>query len=184
EKYNSIMDKLNSQPDRNEDEIFNEIAPQYGTTGPELKKWMNENSSKAIDDESIYGKYEAPAVKNNENTDNEALKSIYENKIRVFYKDNADVSATVKKGIYTINLYPKGDFKDAIIHLQADYISKIDSELADVWITYTDSVKNLSKTINQDINQDVCINVINPMNEENVLYSSMSGIEIYNFTKN
>lgn len=184
EKYNSIMDKLNSQPDRNEDEIFNEIAPQYGTKGPELKKWMNENSSKAIDAESIYGKYEAPAVKNNENTDNEALKSIYENKIRVFYKDNADVSATVKKGIYTINLYPKGDFKDAIIHLQADYISKIDSELADVWITYTDSVKNLSKTINQDINQDVCINVINPMNEENVLYSSMSGIEIYNFTKN
>lgn len=184
EKYNSIMDKLYSQPDRNEDEIFDEIAPQYGTTGPELKKWMTENSSKAIDAESIYGKYKAPEIKNNENKGNEALKSIYENKIREFYKDNADVSATVKKGIYTINLYPKGDFKDAIIHLQADHISKIDSQLSDVWITYTDSVKNLSKTINKDINQDVCINVINPMNEENVLYSSMSGIEIYNFTKN
>lgn len=184
EKYNSIMDKLNSQPDRSEDEIFNEIAPQYGTTGPELKKWMSENSSKAIAAESIYGKYKAPTVKNNENVGNDAIKSVYENKIREVYKDNAYVSATMKNGIYTINLYPKGDFKDAIIHLQADHISKVDSELGDVWITYTDAVKKLSKTINQDINQDVCINVINPMNEENVLYSSMNGIEIYNFTKN
>lgn len=181
-KYNSIMDKLYSQPDRNEDEIFDEIAPQYGTTGPELKKWMDENSSKAIDAESVYGKYKSPEIKNDQNLGNDTIKSIYENKIRENYKDNADVSATMKDNIYTISLYPKGDFRDAIIHLQTEHISKINSELGDVWITYTDSVKKLSKTINQDINQDVCINVINPMNEENVLFSSLNGIEIYNFT--
>ena len=181
-KYNSIMDKLYSQPDRNEDEIFDEIAPQYGTTGPELKKWMDENSSKAIDAESVYGKYKAPEIKNDENLGSDNIKSIYENKIRENYKDNADLSATMKDNIYTISLYPKGDFRDAIIHLQTEHISKINSELGDVWITYTDSVKKLSKTINQDINQDVCINVINPMNEENVLFSSLNGIEIYNFT--
>lgn len=182
DKYHSIMDKLYSQPDRNEDEIFDEIAPQYGTTGPELKKWMSENSSKAIDAESIYGKYEPPTVKKNKNLGNDAKKSIYESKLRENYKDNADVSATMKNGIYTINLYPKGDFKDAIIQLQANHISKVNSELSDVWITYTDAVKKLSKTINQDIGQDVSINVINPMNEDRVIYSALSGIEVYNFT--
>lgn len=88
----------------------------------------------------------------------------------------------MKNGIYTINLYPKGDFRDAIIQLQADHISKVNPELSDVWITYTDAVKKLSKTINQDIGQDVSINVINPMNEDRVIYSALSGIEVYNFT--
>lgn len=38
--YNEVMNTLNSDYDRDEDEIFEEMAPQYGMTADELKQFM------------------------------------------------------------------------------------------------------------------------------------------------
>lgn len=40
--YNDVLDILYSDPDKAEDEIFEEIAPQYGMTAEELKDFMYE----------------------------------------------------------------------------------------------------------------------------------------------
>lgn len=39
--YNNVMEKLYSEPDRSEDDIFAELAPQYGMTKDELRDFMN-----------------------------------------------------------------------------------------------------------------------------------------------
>lgn len=39
--YNETMDALNSQPDRSEDEILSELAPNYNMTADELKTFMH-----------------------------------------------------------------------------------------------------------------------------------------------
>lgn len=40
--YNDVLDILYSDPDKVEDEIFEEVAPQYGMTAKELKDFMYE----------------------------------------------------------------------------------------------------------------------------------------------
>lgn len=40
--FNDILDVLYSDPDKAEDEILEEIAPQYGMTAEELKNFMYE----------------------------------------------------------------------------------------------------------------------------------------------
>jgi hypothetical protein len=40
--YNEVIDRLNSEYDRPEDEILEEIAPNYGMSAAELKEFLNE----------------------------------------------------------------------------------------------------------------------------------------------
>lgn len=40
--YNEVMNKLDAEPDRDEDDIFSEIAPDYGMTASELHDFMLE----------------------------------------------------------------------------------------------------------------------------------------------
>ena len=42
-KYNDIMDYLYASPDKSEDELFEELAKQYGETADELKDFINSN---------------------------------------------------------------------------------------------------------------------------------------------
>lgn len=45
-KYNEVMDALNAEPNRPENEIFAEIAPKYGMTGDELQQFMRDMMGK------------------------------------------------------------------------------------------------------------------------------------------
>lgn len=38
--YNEVMDALDAEPNRAEEDIFDELAPQYGMTGSELKEFI------------------------------------------------------------------------------------------------------------------------------------------------
>lgn len=48
ELYNEVMDILNSDWSRSEDEILEEIAPNYSMTASELKQFLNDNMEAAI----------------------------------------------------------------------------------------------------------------------------------------
>ena len=49
QKYSSIMDALNAEPNRSEDEILADIAPLYGDSVEDLYAFLKENMSAAVD---------------------------------------------------------------------------------------------------------------------------------------
>ena len=49
EKYNRILEYLNSNPDKSEDELFKDLEQEFGDTSANLKSFVNANMQNAID---------------------------------------------------------------------------------------------------------------------------------------
>ena len=87
-----------------------------------------------------------------------------------------DVKTETEDNIFFINLYPKGDLVTDIMAL----VVTPNQELLDSWKGVTDMLSDMTKEAQKGIGQDVTLNVMNPANEENILYSNVNGAELYN----
>lgn len=108
---------------------------------------------------------------------NEDKKTVVESLIKSQFKEFFDTETETKDGIFYIYLDPKGDMVNDITYLLTN---PEDPEIVKAWKGVTDMLSNLSKQAREQIDEEVSINIRNPLNKDNIIYSNASGAEFYN----
>lgn len=89
------------------------------------------------------------------------------------YKGKAEVKYNSSDDMFTI--LPTMDGYIDIIHEAEDGDT-------DNWDTVTDSIDKVSKALYEDVKLKMPVSLVNPANEEKVLYTSIDGLSAYDFT--
>lgn len=114
----------------------------------------------------------------NSNIDNDNVKELSLGIMKENFKDYCEVNAETQDNIYFIHLYPKNDLKTEIIALLADPTNET---LQEGWKAMTDGLLSMSGQFDDNISENVSIMVHNPINTENVLFTTVGEVETYNF---
>lgn len=108
---------------------------------------------------------------------NDDKKALVETLIKGQFADFFDTETETKDGIFYIYLDPKGDMVNDITFL----ISNPDNpEILKAWKGVTDMLSDVAKQAREQIDEEVSINIRNPLNKDNIIYSNASGAEFYN----
>lgn len=112
---------------------------------------------------------------NKETLLNEAINLIKNN-----FNNDFNVESEIEGNLVFIHMYPKGDVEKAITALMMDQTNTL---LANSWDYATSNLSSMSKTFKKTTGKDVNIMIHNPINKENVVFSTYNEAEIYNFMK-
>lgn len=119
---------------------------------------------------------EEPKEENKE-LSNDDKKVVVETLIKGQFSDFFDTETKTEEGIFYINLYPKGELVNDITYLLTN---PNDQEIKDSWKGVTDMLADITKQSRESIDEEVSLNVYNPLNKENIIYSNVNGAELYN----
>lgn len=119
---------------------------------------------------------EEPKEENKE-LSNDDKKAVVEALIKGQFAEFFDTKTETKDGIFYINLYPKGDLVNDITFLLTNPDNQ---EIKNSWKGVTDMLVNITKQARENIDEEVSLNVYNPLNKKNIIYSNVSGAEFYN----
>lgn len=113
----------------------------------------------------------------NQEISNDDKKMIVESLIKAQFAEFFDTETETKDGIFYVYLYPKGEMANNLTYFMTH---SNEPEMIESWKGVTDMLSDLSKQAKEQIDEEVSINIRNPLNEENVIYSNASGMEFYN----
>lgn len=153
----------------------------------EIEKLKNDNnilkSSKNVDTKSIEktpveAKTTEEATDKPQTTNKDTLLDDATNTIKNNFKNDFDVESEVEGNLVFIHMYPKGDVEKAITALMLD---QTNTTLANSWDYAMGNLASMSKTFNETTGKDINIMIHNPINKENIVYSTYNNAVIYNF---
>lgn len=136
------------------------------------------NSRRPQDLISIAKTYESPESKlSNSNINKDALRSYFISQTQSDFSEFCDVKAEVKDNALFIHLYPKDDLANEILqYLAGDRNASIDKG----WDTMTSGLLSDSKAYFESVGENISFALHNPVNEENILFSTLNGMVHYN----
>lgn len=112
---------------------------------------------------------------------NEDVKIVLAASIKAQFEDMCDVSTETLDGNFVIHLYPKStELKTEIAGLMID---KTNPQLLEGWNQMSKGLVTLSKSVNEQLNENVSIMLHNPVNIENVLFVTLNDVVFSDFTK-
>lgn len=137
---------------------------------------------------SIAETYDAPD--NNEdkaetssegNIDNEDIKTYATAIAQTQFADFCDVSTETKDDIFIIHLYPTNDdLKTEIAGLMLDTSNP---QLLSGWQQMKEGLTSFSKSVNDELSENVSIMLHNPVNDEMILLAILNDVVIVDFTQ-
>ncbi len=112
------------------------------------------------------------------NDDKKAALTAY---ITEIFKDDCDVEIEVENNTFMIHLYPKdSDLKEEILAIMLD--SK-NPQLLEEWEQLRQSLLSASKSIKEQIDENVSISIHNPLNSEAILLTVFNDFVFQDFIK-
>lgn len=116
-----------------------------------------------------------------ENISNEDTKTFVTALAKKQFEEFCDVSTETQNDIFVIHLYPKNDdLKSEIAGLMID---KTNPQLLSGWQQMKEGLTSFSKSVNDELNENVSIMLHNPVNDEMVLLSTLNDVVIADFTQ-
>lgn len=116
-----------------------------------------------------------------ENISNEDTKTFVTALAKTQFEEFCDVSTETQNDIFVIHLYPKNDdLKSEIAGLMID---KTNPQLLSGWQQMKEGLTSFSKSVNDELNENVSIMLHNPVNDEMVLLSTLNDVVIADFTQ-
>ena len=116
-----------------------------------------------------------------ENLSNEDAKTLVTAFTKSQFKDMCDVSTETMDGIFVIHIYPKDpDLKTEIAGLMLD---KTNPQLLEGWNQMSNGLVEYSKSVKEQVDENVSIMLHNPVNTENVLFVTLNDTVVSDFTK-
>ena len=137
---------------------------------------------------SIAETYDAPDNKEDkaetsseENISNEDVKTYVTAIAQTQFEDFCDVSTETKDDLFIIHLYPTNDdLKTEIAGLMLDTSNP---QLLDGWENMKKGLTSFSKSVNDELSENVSIMIHNPVNDEMVLLAILNDVVISDFTQ-
>ncbi|WP_297281320.1 hypothetical protein [uncultured Anaerococcus sp.] len=97
--------------------------------------------------------------------------------IEYSFKDLCDITTKDEGDIFFIRLHPKDELAEEISQLMMDSQNQ---DLRDEWKIITDGVILISEEYYNIIGENVSISILNPLNEDNIIFTTFNGEEYYN----
>lgn len=154
----------------------------------EPKEEPKENNETPVEvEKEVVSNEPAPAVQDTQkeevptsNVSNDQMKEAGLALLKENFKEFCDIEAETDGNIYFVHMYPKDQLKSEIITLLAN---PNDETLKSSWNTMAEGLINMSGEFDSNIEENVSIMLYNPLNTENVLFSTIGNAETYNFMK-
>lgn len=165
---------------------------EYPYAKIEIKKEAADNfdfdTKNPSDLKSIAETYDAPdnnedisETSAKENINNEDTKTFVTALAKTQFEEFCDVSTETRNDIFVIHLYPNNDdLKSEIAGLMID---KTNPQLLSGWQQMKEGLTSFSKSVNDELNENVSIMLHNPVNDEMVLLSTLNDVVIADFTQ-
>lgn len=137
---------------------------------------------------SIAETYDAPD--NNEdkaetsserNIDNEDIKTYATAIAQTQFEDFCDVSTETKDDMFIIHLYPTND--DLKTEIAGLILDTTNPQLLSGWEQMKEGLTSFSKSVNDELSENVSIMLHNPVNDEMVLLAILNDVVISDFTQ-
>lgn len=152
------------------------ITPEPAKIAETQEETKKENKQEEVKQDPKEEAKEEPKEDNQE-ISNDDKKMIVESLIKAQFAEFFDTETETKDGIFYVYLYPKGEMANNLTYFMTH---SNEPEMIESWKGVTDMLSDLSKQAKEQIDEEVSINIRNPLNEENVIYSNASGMEFYN----
>ncbi len=137
---------------------------------------------------SIAETYDAPdnnedksEISAEKNINNEDTKTFVTALAKTQFEEFCDVSTETQNDIFVIHLYPKND--DLKLEIAGLMIDKTNPQLLSGWQQMKEGLTSFSKSVNDELNENVSIMLHNPVNDEMVLLSTLNDVVIADFTQ-
>lgn len=115
------------------------------------------------------------------NIDNEDIKTYATAIAQTQFADFCDVSTETKDDIFIIHLYPTNDdLKTEIAGLMLDTSNP---QLLSGWQQMKEGLTSFSKSVNDELSENVSIMLHNPVNDEMILLAILNDVVIVDFTQ-
>lgn len=176
------------QEDIPEESVFKEEAPKTVEVSNEKEVINNEAIDEKEKNTNYQDIYEDPKkvdtdIENNvDKIDDEQIKAatklLAETQLKENYKEFCDIETKTEEGVFFVNMFPKDALEISIMQLM---ITPDEPNLVKEWYGMTESLTKMSQTLSDTIGEFVSVNLYNPTNSENVIFTTFNGIEYYNF---
>lgn len=131
-----------------------------------------------IQDLNTKGKKEDLIVKD-EGEFKEKIKNKVIDAINESSKDYYNVKSEIRDGIFVIHIYPVKEFQEEVIDVLSGEAK--DANL-DEWNKTVDDFKKASKTLSEKLGQNISLQIHNPLNEGNIIFSTSNEKVTYNIS--
>lgn len=120
-------------------------------------------------------------ISSNENIDNEDLKTVVTAFAQAQFKDFCDVSTETKENLFVIHLYPKND--DLKAEITGLILDTTNPQLLSGWEQMKEGLVEFSKSVNNEVSENVSVMLHNPVNHDMVLLVILNDTVMSDFTK-
>lgn len=117
----------------------------------------------------------------NNSEDKKVLRAVAVAEIEKNFENLCDIETKDEDSVFFIHLYPKDDLEVAITQLMMD---SQNPEIRDAWKFATDGVLKMSNDYHNLVGENVSISIRNPVNTDNLIYTTFNGVEYYNIINN
>lgn len=131
-----------------------------------------------IQDLNTKGKKEDLIVKD-EGEFKEKIKNKVIDTINESSKNYCNVKSEIRDGIFVIHIYPVKEFQEEVIDVLSGEAK--DANL-DEWNKTVDDFKKASKTLSEKLGQNISLQIHNPLNEGNIIFSTSNEKVTYNIS--
>lgn len=146
------------------------------------------NTKDPVDLKAIAKTYDAPDAKETSKkgstkatVSNDNVKAFITGYIKEYFKDDYDISIEEENDTFMVNMYPKDpDLKEAIMTLM---LNPTNPQLLDGWNQMSQNFLTVSKSIKEQIDENVSILIYNPLNPEAALLVTINDFIFSDFTK-
>lgn len=138
---------------------------------------MTENTFK-VENELDNNKSESSSnIDANKSEDKKVLRAIAVAEIEKNFEELCDIETKDEDSVFFIHMYPKDDLEVAITQLMMD---SQNPEIRNSWKFATDGVLKMSNDYHNLVGENVSISIRNPVNTDNLIYTTFNGVEYYN----
>lgn len=143
----------------------------------EKQEEVKEESKETVEEKKKEEPAKEEAKEENNELSNDDKKIIVESLIKAQFAEFFDTETETKDGIFYVYLSPKGEMTSNLTYMMTH---PNEPEIIESWKGVTDMLSDLSKQARDQIDEEVSINIRHPLNQENLIYSNISGAEFYN----
>ena len=120
-------------------------------------------------------------ISSDKNMDNEDIKTVVTALAKTQFEEFCDVSTETQDDIFVIHLYPTND--DLKAEIAGLILDTTNPQLLDGWEQMKEGLMSFSKSVNDEISENVSIMLHNPVNDEMVLLAILNDVVIADFTQ-